>query len=95
MEAFTDMEMKNEAIGGDQFLLAVLSFFSIALGSLFVGVIIGLFTALFTKAQCARDLKKVPLIRNCDINDECTYQSLKSVFNVDKNWLFFLSSLSY
>ena len=59
MESFTDMEMKNEVIDGGQIALAVSSFFTIALGGLCIGILVGFLTALFTKAQCARNAKKL------------------------------------
>ena len=58
MESFTDMEMKNEVIDGGQIALAVSSFFTIALGGLCIGILVGFLTALFTKAQCARNAQK-------------------------------------
>ena len=49
MATFTSMETKNIQIDEKQYILAILSFFTIAFGGLIIGILIGFATALLTK----------------------------------------------
>ena len=63
METFSDMELQNEVIESNQFLLAITSFFPIALGGLIIGIFVGFVTAFITKYTQDDDVRVVePLI---------------------------------
>ena len=49
MATFTEMEHIGETIGVDQIFLGVASFFTVAFGGLFIGILVGFLTALITK----------------------------------------------
>ena len=49
MATFTEMEDIGRAIGVDQIFLGVASFFTVAFGGLFIGILVGFLTALITK----------------------------------------------
>ena len=58
---FVAMDHRNIDITADQYILGVLSFFTVALGGLLVGIFVGLISALITRTT--RDVEIIePLI---------------------------------
>lgn len=49
MNTFTAMSKANQVVGAVEIILALTSFFTIAIGGLLVGIIMGLVTALITR----------------------------------------------
>lgn len=63
MSTFTAMENDHIHIGVEQYIMGVVSFFTIALGGLFVGILVGLISALITRTtQDVRVIEPLALI---------------------------------